>query len=161
MKVCLRSNLLFVVCTGCYSFIAITISITSEILQIQAVRTSLSFQPSVIGDTRRETQIIKAYANHTMLTTTPRKVHLVVSKISTHLCRSRPKLICFDYIRKGQHSSFQNDQIFRTSLPGMTSSPPHTIHSNGRPTLFPVWGFIMQMMIFLSFLRRRKTAPSD
>ena len=36
------------------------------ILQIQAVRTSF-FLTSVLGDTRRETQIIKAYANHTIL----------------------------------------------------------------------------------------------
>ena len=36
--------------------------------------------PSALGDTRRETQLIRAYANHTMLTPPP-AAHLVVSKI--------------------------------------------------------------------------------
>ena len=39
--------------------IAILISITIIIIQIQAVRTSFFFLPSVLGDSRRETQMIK------------------------------------------------------------------------------------------------------
>ena len=38
---------------------------------------------------RRETQFLKAYANHTMLTTPQRTVHLVMFKISVHHCWSR------------------------------------------------------------------------
>ena len=42
--------------------------------------------------TQGETQFIKAYTNHTMLTH-PFMAHLVVSKISTYLSWSRSKLI--------------------------------------------------------------------
>ena len=49
---------------------------------------SLQFFATGVG----ERQIIKAYANHTMLIP-PRMVYLVVSKISNHFCRLRPKLI--------------------------------------------------------------------
>ena len=46
-------------------------------------------------DTKRETQIIKAYANHTMMTPPLRAAHLVF-KISIHLCWSRSeKLNCY------------------------------------------------------------------
>ena len=44
---------------------------------------------SVHDDTRRETQFLKAYANHTMLTPPQRAVHLVMFKISINLCWSR------------------------------------------------------------------------
>ena len=40
------------------------------------------FLPSILDDMRRETQFLKAYANHTKLTHHPRTVHLVVLKIS-------------------------------------------------------------------------------
>ena len=102
-----------------------------------------------------ETQTIKAYANHTMLTPPPpltRSVLLVVSKISTHLCRSRPKLIYTDLIRKTQPRAstveLQLTSLFKILkfsgpyLPGMTSTT-HPIHSNVRPVPFPVWGFII------------------
>ena len=39
----------------------------TTVIQIQAVKRVYSFLPSVLGDMRRETQIIKAYANHTIL----------------------------------------------------------------------------------------------
>ena len=96
------------------------------------------FLSSALGDTRREIQIIEAYANPTMLTPPPRAVHLVVSQISTHLCRSKPKLIWSDQIRKTQLPAstvvpqlclFQNPKILRPSLPCVTSST-HSIHSN-------------------------------
>ena len=39
-------------------------------------------------DTRRETQFLKVFANHTMLTPPQLVAHLVMFKISIHLCRS-------------------------------------------------------------------------
>ena len=58
------------------------------------------YRLSVLGDTRRETQFIKPYANYTMLSPLPpRAVHLVMSKISNHLSQSRPKLIWSHQIR--------------------------------------------------------------
>ena len=52
----------------CVCVIAVIISITTLIIQIQAVRRVYSFQTSVLGDTRRETQFLRAYTNHNMLT---------------------------------------------------------------------------------------------
>ena len=78
----------------------------------------------------------------------PRATHLVVSEI-THICRSRPKLICSDQIRKTQPPastvvpqlpSFWNPKILRMSLSSMTSST-HSIHFNGTSSPFPVWEF--------------------
>ena len=79
-----------------------------------------------------------------------RTAHFVVSEISVHLCRLRPKLICFDQTRKTQpRASTVIPQLpvkilkFSGSpLPGMTSTT-RSIHSNGHPALFPVWGFII------------------
>ena len=48
-----------------------------------------SFLASVHGDTRRETQFLKAYGDHTMQTLPQRALHLVIFKISIYLCRSR------------------------------------------------------------------------
>ena len=67
------------------------------IIVIQAEFSGLFFY-----DTRRDTQFIKAYANHSMSTPHSHTAHLVVSKISIHLCQLRPKLIWFDKIRKTQ-----------------------------------------------------------
>ena len=91
------------------------------------------FLVSVHGDTRRETQFLKPYANHTMLTLPQRVAHLVMFKISIHLCRSRSACLI---VRKPnsllQRSntplmSFQNPQFSGPSLLGMTSSTlrPH------------------------------------
>ena len=49
------------------------------------------FLASVQDDTRRETQFLKVYANHAMLTSAQRAVHCVMFKISVHFCRSRPE----------------------------------------------------------------------
>ena len=49
--------------------------------------------------------------------------------------------------------SFQNPQILKT-----ISSGHDIIHT---PASFPVWGFIMTMVIVISFARERKTAPND
>ena len=98
---------------------------------------------------RREIQIIKGYAIHTMLTpsTHIRTVHLVVFMISTHLCRSKPKLICFDEIQQTQSRAstvepqlavFFNPQILRTISFGYNvKHPPNSLFP------FPVWGFII------------------
>ena len=53
------------------------------------------FMTSVHGDTKREPQFLKVNANHATLTPSQRVVHLVMFKISIHLCRLRSeKLNC-------------------------------------------------------------------
>ena len=111
------------------------------------------FLPLALGDTRRDTQFIKAYANYTMQTTpSPHTVHLVVSKISTYLCRSWPKLIWSHQIRKKINRSLQrsnlNSRLFkilrfsRPSLPGMMSPTPQ-FTLTAHPDQFPIRQFIM------------------
>ena len=93
------------------------------------------FLASVLGNTRRETQIIEVYANHTMLTPPQTRGS------SFGLCRSRPSKIWSHLIRSEklnrhlQILSFQNPQILRT-----ISSGHDVIHTPGP---FPVWSFIM------------------
>ena len=50
-------------------------------------------------------------------------------------------------------NSFQNPQILRT-----ISSGHDVIHT---PAPFPAWGFIMTMVIVISFVHKHKTAPND
>ena len=50
-------------------------------------------------------------------------------------------------------NSFQNPQIIRT-----ISSGHDVIHT---PVPFPVWGFIMTMVIVITFVREHKTVPND
>ena len=77
--------------------IIINISITKGIQYIYKYRRTLLFQvrtvyqflASVHGDSRRETQFLKVYANHTMLIPPQRAAHLVMFKISIYLSRSR------------------------------------------------------------------------
>ena len=97
------------------------------------------FLPSVLSNARRETQIIRAYGNHTMLTSpAQRSAHLLVSKISTDLCQSEPKLIWSDPKNSttrfdGRTSApvfFKIQKFSGPSLTGVTSST-HPIHSNG------------------------------
>ena len=72
----------------------------------------------------RETQFLKAYANHTMLTPPQRVVHLVMFKISIHLCGSRSeKLNRIPQRLKTQLPSFQNSQILRTTSYGAWRYP--------------------------------------
>ena len=54
---------------------------------------------------------------------------------------------------QSQLTLFQNPQILRT-----ISSRHDVIHI---PAPFPVCGFIMIMVIVISFVRERKTAPND
>ena len=61
-------------------------------MQIEAdsfqIRTGSLF-PDFVDTRRGETQFLKVYANHTRLTPPQRASHLVMFKISIHLCRSR------------------------------------------------------------------------
>ena len=119
-----------------------------------------SFLASVHGDTRRETQFLKAYANNTMLTPPQRAAHLVVFKISIHLCRSKSEKLNHTPQRKKnqlgpqrsntqlssstvkiQLTSFQNPQVLKA-----ISCGHDVIHT---PAPFPVWGFIMTMVIVI------------
>ena len=94
--------------------------------------------------TQGETQFLKAYTSHTMLTPPQRVVPLVMIKISIHLCQSRSekfnrnlngrKLYWLQWSNT-QLTSFQNPQILR-----IISSGHDVIHT---PAPFPVWGFIM------------------
>ena len=129
------------------------------------------FLPSVLSDTKRETQIIKAYTNHTILTSSPqRTTPLVVSKISTHLCRPRPKLICFTQIRIIRpctsmvepqllvflKSSNSQDHLFRVPRRPPTQFTPTTVQPH-----FLSRDLLIQMRIVISFPRGHKNAPSD
>ena len=98
--------------------------------------------------------------------------HLVMFKISIHLHRSGPekltrrcngrKLNCMPQWQKLNSLPpwsnlnwlfFQNPHILRT-----ISSGDDVIHT---PAPFPVWGFIMTIVIVIFFARERKTAPND
>ena len=108
--------------------IATMISITTVIqihIQIQAgifrfgYERVYLFLASVHGDTRREAQFLKAYANQTMLTPPQRAAHLVMFKISIHLCRSRSKNLTARLNgRKPKCHLFQNLQILKTIFSG-------------------------------------------
>ena len=131
--------------------IAIMISITTIMILIRAVRTRLflsTFCPCRYEqrDTNHKS-ICRPNYTHPQL----RAARLVVSKISTYLCRSRPKRICFDEIRKTQprfNGWTSNSHFFKIhkfsgpSLLGSTSNT-HSIHSNISSAPFPVWRFIM------------------
>ena len=98
---------------------------------------------SVHGDVRRETQFLKVFANHPMLTPPQSAVHLVMFKI---FVGRDPK--------KNQHLSKSNSRLFKIlkfsgqSLPGMMSSTlqPHFLSR----------GLLWQMVIFISFAREWK-----
>ena len=95
------------------------------------------FLTSVHGDTRRETQFLKAYVNHTMLTPLQRAAHLVMFKISINLCRSRSeKLNCRkpNYSFNGRMLNYCLFKILKFSGPsllGMTSSTVQPISCLG------------------------------
>ena len=107
--------------------------------------------PSVLSDTRRETQI-RAYDNYNAAN--------LVSLIASHLCRSRPKLS--DLLRPEKNSSAHFD--------GSTSTPSFQILKFSGD-LFRTWGnpltrflsgtLLYQMMIVISFLLRQVSFPSD
>ena len=119
--------------------------------------------PSALGDTRRENMLISP----------PRAVHLVVCKISTHLCRSRPKLIWLDQILKIQlllsTVVFQLSVFFCFFFKILKFSghffqawrylpTQFTPTAHGTPFSGTLW---WQMMIIISFPRRLASKPSD
>ena len=121
---------------------------------------------------RREIQFLKVFDNHTMLTPPQCAVHLVMFKISIHLCwlRSENWTACLNgrklnYIfqqsntqlhlqqSKSNWHLFQILKFSGPSLLGMTSSTLQHYFLSG--------GLLWQMVIFISFTRKGKTAPSD
>ena len=100
----------------------------------------------------------------------PLTAHSVVSKISTQLYWSRSKLICFDQIRKTQprastvetqlpvfsKSSNSQDLPFRARRQQHIQFIPTAVQSN-----FLSGVLLWEMMIVISFPRRRKSSPSD
>ena len=119
------------------------------IIQIQALRTSLFLLLFVLVDTRRETQFLRAYANHTML---PLHARPILWCFSSQLISAGRDPKWSAVIRSDKHSrtlqrSNFNYGLFKilkfsgSSLPGATSTT-HSIHSNGRAAPFPVSGFI-------------------
>ena len=105
-------------------------------------------------DTRRETQFLKVFKNHTMLTPPERTAHLVMFEISIYLCRSRSENLnrrrnggnpnsCLQRSNTQLHistvkiqlTSFQNPQILRTI------SSWHDV--NQTPVPFSARGFII------------------
>ena len=114
----------------------------------------------------------KGYAKHTMLIApSPREAHLVVSKISTHLYQSRPKLIWSDQIRKTPTARFEG----QTSTPFYSKSENSLAISSGYDIIHPLnslqllvpphllskGGLSWQMMIVISFPRGHASATSD
>ena len=168
---CQISKCLYVTC--CILRVAVMISVTTVHIQIQYWRT-LSFQirmdlliPGFGSSTRdeRDTSLIML----TILSdATPCAVHLVMFKIpvgrdpknpTTSFNGPSPTLASMAETQlsasmvQSQLTLFQNSQILRT-----ISSRHDVIHT---PTPFPVWGFIMTMVIVISFARKCKTAPND
>ena len=119
-------------------------------------------------DTRRETQFLKVFRNHTMLIPSWRAAHLAMFKISVGrdpknptqssmvkiqlsslcpnirnsvLCLNDRELICLPAWSNVnlQLTLFQNPQILRT-----ISSGHEVIHT---PAPYPVWEFIITMVI--------------
>ena len=58
--------------------------------------------------------------------------------------------------RNSTDCPFKMFKFSRPSLPD-TMSTTHSIHFNGRPARFPVWGLLWQMMIVISVLRGYKS----
>ena len=95
------------------------------IIQIQA--------DSVIGDTRRDTQFLKAYANHTMLENLP-------------LPHTRPILWCYKYLlveikKLNRYLQWLTSTVFSKSSNSQDISSGHDVLHT--PAQFPVWGFII------------------
>ena len=142
------------------------------------------FLPSILGDTSRDTQIIRAYADHTMLTHhRTRAAQFVASNILTHLCRSIPNIcLClppdrtwykvnllvdtrsdlirseklYSLLRRSYLNSrlFQNPKILWTIYSGYDVTLPLRPHFLSRSLLW-------QLMIVISYPCGRVSAPSD
>ena len=148
---------------------AIMIWITTVIqihIQIQAdchfrYERVYSFLASVHGNMRRETQFLKVFANHTMLTLPQCAAHLAVFKISIAGPDLKNWTSCLNSRKSDsrlqrsntQLTSFQNPQILLT-----ISSGYDVIHT---PASFPAKCLLWQMVIIISFLSERQTASND
>ena len=115
---------------------------------------------SEFGSSTRGERHNSYYANHPQ-----RAAHLVMFKISVCRDPKKPTTSSMTQIQlspqwqkcnslptwsnlKSQLTLFQNPQILR-----IISSGHDVIHT---PAPFPVWGFIMTMVIVISFARKRK-----
>ena len=95
------------------------------------------FLPSLLGDMRRETKFIKTNANHTML------IALIRFK----------KLNCYLQLSNLSSKPWNSqDHPFQLWCQPLTQFIPAS---------FPIWEFIIQMMIVISFPCRRASALSD
>ena len=121
---------------------------------------------SDFGSSTRRERHNSYYANHPQ-----RAAHRVMFKISADrdpktpstsstvennpLCPNGRELNCLPAWSNlnPKLTVFQNPQILRT-----ISSEHDVIHT---PAPFPVWGFIVTMVMVISFARERKTVPND
>ena len=120
------------------------------------------FLLSVFGKTWIETQIKKAYVNHTMLTPTPPHARCVLWCLRSQLWVKTQKtwsdVIRSEKLNRYLHLSTSTKCLFKIlkfskqCLFGMTSSILHP-HSC-------LVGLLWQIMIVISFQRGCKTAPS-
>ena len=128
--------------------------------QIQVVRTSLFLLPTVLGDTRREIQIIKAYANQTMLT--PHSTHDACCGVETQidLLWSDPKTPA-ERFNCGNFTVFSKPSKLLGHLFQAWHHPPTQFIPTTVLPHFLFGGLFLQMMIVISFSCGRKTAPSE
>ena len=107
-------------------------------------------------NTRRETQFLKAYANHTIwphpnawrILWCLRSLSVEIRKTKLPFKRSKSNSLPQWQKLNSNWCLFQNQQILRTISYGHD-----VIHT---PDPFPVWGFIMTMVIVISFALERK-----
>ena len=120
----------------------------------------INFLTSAQSDTRRETQFLLCWPHQ-------RAAHLVMFKISIERDPKNPTTSSTAQIQLSpqwqrtqlsasivqSQLTFQNPQILRT-----ISSGHDVMHT---PVPFLVWGFIMTIVIVISFAHERKTVPND
>ena len=93
------------------------------------------------------------YADHTIWPhLNVRHISWCLRSLSVEICKTWPHASTAESRLNGPIStaSFQNPQILRTE---------HDVRHT--PVSFPVWGFIMTMVIVISFAHEGKTAPND
>ena len=126
------------------------------------------FLPSVLGDTRKETQFIKAYAHHTMLAP-PTPMHsascsvedlnsFLLIETQTDLISTDPKNSTATLNGRTSTELFSKssnslDHLFRVWRQPSTQFTP-----TARPATFTVWSLLWLMMIVISFPRGHVSA---
>ena len=127
------------------------------------------FLNSVLGETRRDTNH-KSLCYLFYIEPTPRTAHVAVPKISTHLCWSWPKLVCFDQIRKTQPCAwkvepqlvvFLKSSKFQDHLLWVRRQPPAQFTPMTVQPHFLSADLLCQLLSVISFLRGHRSAPSD